>query len=158
MTGDTAPPARCNRCAQRLTRTSSSLGMGGWLRRLALGSLLEDPLGFFQLAFVGRGQILARAIDEVLDHPNARTDPLRPDLFAGHGPGDRFGVLVERVPLGKQRNVRMVARRPMSVAEEHARDPRVHAACPDGVSYSQTFLLSVWDSPWHAACTQYSVS
>src|ERR1700733_12712529 len=96
MTARTGPPGTRHGC-MGLPRARWPPAVGGRLRLLALGPLLEDPLGFFQLAFAGRGQILARAIDEVLDHPDPRPDPLRTDLFSGHRPGDGLGIPGEGV-------------------------------------------------------------
>src|SRR5262245_21767971 len=60
------------------------------------GLLLEELPGPLQLALSGRGQGLAGAVDEEVDHANPRADALRADLLAGHHPGDRLGVLVEQ--------------------------------------------------------------
>src|SRR5437016_12866986 len=82
----------------------------GSLAALALG--LKDLLGFFQFAAARGGKALAGAIDEKLDHANARTDALGADAFAGHRLGDLAGAFGEDVPRGICRN-RLNLRRPL---------------------------------------------
>src|SRR5947207_7136564 len=53
-----------------------------------LPSLLQNTLRAFELAPAARGQTSAATVDEVLNHPNGRRQPLRRDIFPRHGAGD----------------------------------------------------------------------
>src|SRR5436189_2557445 len=53
-----------------------------------LPSLLQNTLRAFELAAAARGQTSAATVDEVLNHPNGRPQPLRRDICPRHGAGD----------------------------------------------------------------------
>ena len=58
---------------------------------------LQDPLRFLQFALSGGRQTLAGAVNEILDHANAGTDPFRTHALLRHCPGDRLGVFGEYI-------------------------------------------------------------
>ena len=60
-------------------------------------SRLEDSLGLLELLTPSRREATAAAIDEILHHPDRRTDPLGAYAPRCHDTGDRRGFLREEV-------------------------------------------------------------
>src|SRR5256885_4200969 len=90
---------------------------GGYLRRALLrrfvagGPPLEKTLGALELRAARRAEVSAAAVEEILNHPDARPDPLRRDILARH----------------RSRNL---SRRPLECARRRMRGVGRHASNP----------------------------
>ncbi len=91
--------------SRRLARHGETLAQRGQPRRssrierltvLAPPALLKDSLGSLERPPPRGREILAAAVDEVLDHANPRADPLGAHFLARHCAGDRPRILGEQ--------------------------------------------------------------